>query len=86
MNLLSSIPLVSTLGQAIARKKEMNNSKYEIPFEKRLPSFSTITIWERPENLQFAINQLDARGKKYSIEKRKSLIRVWSESNVGVWL
>jgi len=60
-------------------------SEFEVPFNKRLPSFSAITIWDRPPGLDFAIKQLVARKKPYSVEYRKGQIRVWSESPVGNW-
>ena len=63
----------------------MERNDYEIPFKKRSPSFSSITIWDRPSDLKTHIEQLDARKKEYSIEKRKGLIRVWSESRSGKW-
>ena len=63
----------------------MERNDYELPFDKRLPSFSSITIWERPSGLETHIKQLNARKKEYSIEKRKGLIRVWSETRAGKW-
>ena len=79
----------------IVRRREVSNmhgnrlphhhTKYEVPFEERLPSFSVITIWDRADGLTFAIKQLKARKKAYSIEHKQGKIRLWSESSVGNW-
>ena len=63
----------------------MERDNYELPFDKRLSSFSSITIWDRPSGLETHIKQLNTSKKEYSIEKRKGLIRVWSERRVGIW-
>lgn len=59
----------------------MSNIKNsEIPFENRPVHFHSITIWDRLPALEFVIDQLEVRGKKYSIEKRGGLMRVWSKT------
>ena len=62
------------------RRRRMEQSNHKIPFSKTPRSFSSITIWDYPESLGFAIEQLEIRKKKYSIEKRKNKIRVWSKT------
>lgn len=62
------------------RREIMENKKYEIPFEKRPSSFGSITVWGYPYAIEFAIQQLEASGKKYCIERVKDKIRVWSQT------
>jgi hypothetical protein len=51
-----------------------------IPFSETetLKHFDPITLWDKPLALQFAVNQLETSNKKYSIENRGKLIRIWS--------
>ena len=63
----------------------MEHNKYELPFHQRLPTFSSITIWDKPSELKSHIEQLNTRKKLYSVEKRKGLIRIWSETRAGKW-
>ena len=62
------------------RREIMENKKYEIPFDKRPSSFGSITVWDYPYGIEFAIQQLEASGKKYCIERVKDKIRVWSQT------
>jgi hypothetical protein len=54
----------------------------KIPFsETETPKrFDLITDWYKPLALQFAVDQLETSDKKYSIEKRGKLIRIWSKT------
>ena len=67
------------------RSRRMENKKCEIPFDKSPNYFSSITVWDYPEGLGFAIEQLEASNKKYSIEKRNNKIRVWSKTFSTDW-
>ena len=65
-----------------------SNSKYELKFDKRPSSFSALTIWAMPDELYFAINQLQNSKRTYCIEYRPpnnsdDKIRVWTQSFTG---
>ena len=46
----------------------MSERTSKIPFSKTPKYFDSITIWDKPPALQFAIDQLESSKKKYSIE------------------
>ena len=65
-----------------------SNSKYELKFDKRPSGFSALTIWAMPDELYYAINQLQSSKRTYCIEYRPpnnsdDKIRVWTQSYTG---
>ncbi len=50
-----------------------------IPFEDRPDDFIPITDWEKPHEIQFAIDQLELSRKAYSVATRADgKIRLWT--------
>ena len=83
--------LMHTYG-ALARLKGIvppdSNSKYELKFDKRPSNFRALTIWAMPDELYYAVNQLQSAKRIYCIEYRPSSnsddkIRVWTKSYTG---
>ena len=65
-----------------------SDSKYELKFDKRPSGFSALTIWAMPDELYYAINQLQSSKRTYCIEYRPpnnsdDKIRVWTQSYTG---
>ena len=50
----------------------------EVEFSKKPKDWQTITSWDTPENLEFAVDQLERSQKPYSTEKNGKQIRIWS--------
>ena len=64
----------------------VSNAKYEIEYDKRPTEFSALTIWAIPDELNFAIQQLEDAKRIYCIENHPSndnRVRVWSKSFTG---
>jgi len=66
----------------------VSNAEYEIKFDKRPTEFSALTIWAMPDELNFAVQQLEDAKREYCIEHRTSnnndnKVRVWSKSYTG---
>ena len=62
------------------------NAKYEIKFDKRPTEFSALTIWAMPDELNFAVKQLEDSERIYCIEHHTpndGRVRVWSKSFTG---
>ena len=66
----------------------VSDAKYEIEYSERPSNFGALTIWAIPDELNFAVQQLEDAKRKYCIEHRLSSnndnkIRVWSKSFTG---
>jgi len=66
----------------------VSNAKYEIKYDKRPSDFSALTIWAMPDELNFAIHQLEDAKRPYCIEYRlpsnnDNRVRVWTKSFTG---
>ena len=62
------------------------NAKYEIEYDKRPTGFSALTVWAMPDELNFAVQQLEDSKRTYCIEHHSpsnGRIRVWSKSFTG---
>jgi len=68
------------------RRIAMKEKTSRIAFSRNPKYFNSITVWDSPNALQFAIDQLESRNKKYSIERRCNTavggdqIRIWSKT------
>ena len=66
----------------------VSNAKYKIDYDKRPTDFSALTIWAMPDELYYAVNQLQSAKRTYCIEYRPpsnsdDKIRVWTKSYTG---
>ena len=61
---------------------------YEVVHSKRPPEFKPLSGWDKPDDLNSMIRQLEDAKKPYSIERllvdgRSKKIRVWSQTFTG---
>ena len=64
----------------------VSNPKHEIKYSKRPTGFSVLTIWGMPDELNFAVQQLEDSKRAYCIEHHSpndGRVRVWSKSFTG---
>ena len=64
----------------------VSNAKYKIDYDKRPTDFSALTIWAIPDELNFAVQQLEDSKRTYCIEHHSpedGRVRVWSKSFTG---
>ena len=64
----------------------VSNAKYKIDYNKRPTEFSALTIWALPDELNFAVQQLEDSKRAYCIEHHSpndGRVRVWSKSFTG---
>ena len=64
----------------------VSKPKYKIEHNKKPPEFSALTIWATPNELNFAIQQLEDAKRTYCIEHHlpdDGRIRVWSKCFTG---
>ena len=64
----------------------VSNAKYKIDYNKRPTEFSALTIWALPDELNFAVQQLEDSKRTYCIEHHSpsdGRVRVWSKSFTG---
>ena len=64
----------------------VSNAKYEIEYDKRPTEFSALTIWAIPDELNFAVQQLEDSKRTYCIEHHSpndGRIRVLTKSFTG---
>ena len=64
----------------------VSNAEYEIKFDKRPTEFSALTVWAMPDELNFAVQQLEDSKRTYCIEHyspNDGRVRVWSKSFTG---
>ena len=45
----------------------VSNAEYEIKFDKRPTEFSALTVWAMPDELNFAVQQLEDSKRTYCI-------------------
>ncbi len=50
-----------------------------ILFKNKKKHWKILTDWDKPNNLKFAIKQLEKSEKPYSIETKKNLVRIWTD-------
>jgi len=64
----------------------VSNGEYKIEYDKRPPEFSALTVWALPDELDFAVRQLEDSKRTYCIEHHSpddNRIRVWTKSFIG---
>ena len=66
----------------------LSDAKYEIEYSERPSNFGALTIWAIPDELNFAIQQLEDTKRKYCIEHclssdNDNKIRVWTKRFTG---
>ena len=64
----------------------VSNAKYEIKFDKRPTEFSALTVWAIPDELNFAVQQLEDAKRTYCIENHSpnyGRVRVWTKRFTG---
>ena len=64
----------------------VSNAKYEIKFDKRPTEFSALTVWAMPDELNFAVQQLEDAKRTYCIENHSpnnDTVRVWTKRFTG---
>ena len=64
----------------------VSNGEYKIEYNKRPSEFRALTIWALPDELDFAVSQLEDAKRTYCIEHHSSndnRVRVWTKSFVG---
>jgi hypothetical protein len=63
------------------------NHKHEIKYSEKPSNFSVLTIWETPDKLSFAVQQLEDAKRKYCIEHHlpnDGKVRVWTKRFTGL--
>ena len=64
----------------------VSKGEYKIEYDKRPPEFSALTVWALPDELDFAVQQLEDSERTYCIEHHSpddNRIRVWTKSFIG---
>ena len=64
----------------------VSNAKYEIKFGKRPTEFSALTVWAVPDEINFAVRQLEDSERTYCIEHHlpnDGRVRVWTKRFTG---
>ena len=64
----------------------VSDAKYKIKYSKRPPEFRALTVWALPDELNFAVSQLEDSKRTYCIEHHSpddNRIRVWTKSFIG---
>ena len=64
----------------------VSNAKYEIKFDKRPTEFSALTVWAVPDELNFAVSQLEDAKRTYCVEHHlpnDGRVRVWTKRFTG---
>ena len=64
----------------------VSNGEYKIEYDKRPPEFSALTVWALPDELDFAVQQLEDSERTYCIEHHSlsdGRVRVWTKSFIG---
>ena len=68
----------------------VSDTKHEIEYAERPSNFSALTVWALPNELNFAVQQLEDSKRTYCIEHHlpdDDRIRVWTKSFTGMnWL
>tara|TARA_R100001086_G_C11715595_1_gene225422 strand:- start:24 stop:278 length:255 start_codon:yes stop_codon:yes gene_type:complete len=64
----------------------VSNAEYEIEYDKRPTEFSALTVWALPDELNFAVRQLEDAKRTYCVEHHlpeDGRVRVWTKRFTG---